>query len=177
MDIHESWEKALKRTEIVRPRIQPLHAFETTHLPYLFLAESSVNTGDSVVRKGEVLVERPALVLPPSNPQFEGFGFEKDFPSAQDYLSTFLLVRGIRFPSLKYENVVSSLDVFEGRLQKAIDHFKKELQIKENTSTGLVIGPEDCWQLSVLIFICSQILKSSDGDVQQLLDRYKRKGF
>ena len=69
MDIHKSWEKALKRTEIIRPRVQPLHAFESTHLPYIFLGESSVNTGDSVVRKGEVLVEKPALVLPPSTPQ------------------------------------------------------------------------------------------------------------
>ncbi len=58
MDIEKTWEKALKYTEIIRPRVEPLNTFRTTHLPYIFLTESSVNVGDSVVRKGEVLVEK-----------------------------------------------------------------------------------------------------------------------
>ena len=41
-------------------------------------------------------------------------------------------------------------------------------------ATGLFIGPEDCWQFSVLIFVCSQILKSAEGDIQKLLDQYKK---
>jgi len=40
MDIHDSWEKALKATEIIRPRVQPLQTFEATQIPYVFLAES-----------------------------------------------------------------------------------------------------------------------------------------
>jgi len=173
MDIHESWEKALKQTEIVRPRVQPLSTFDATQIPYIFLAESVVNRGDTVVRKGEITVEKPSIILPPYMPQLEGFEFEKKFAGAEDYLTTFLLVRGIKFPSMKYENKVNSLDLYEGKLQSAIDHFSKILQSQENLSTGLVIGPEDCWQFSVLIFVCTQALRSAEGDLRRIFERYR----
>lgn len=173
MDIHESWEKALKHTEIIRPRVQPLQTFEATQIPYIFLAESIVNHGDTVVRKGEVTVEKPSIILPPNLPQFEGFEFEKNFSGVEDYLTTFLLVRGIRFPSLKYENKIDSLDVREEKLLKAIESFSHMLQRQENVTAGLVVGPEDCWQFSILIFICSQVVRSAEGDIRKLFDRFK----
>ena len=175
MDIQESWEKALRRTEIVRPRIQPLHTFAATQLPYIFLSESSVNAGDTVVRKGEVAVEKPSIILPFNLPQFEGFDFEKRSALEQDILTSFLLVRGVKFPSYKFQNQTHSLDVYEGRLRNAIEFFSHQLQKEENVSTGLLIGPEDCWQFSVLIFIGSQALKSADGDIRKLLDDFKKR--
>lgn len=176
MDIHESWEKALKHTEIVRPRIQPLQTFDVTQIPYIFLAESAINHGDTVVRKGEIAVDKPSIILPPHLPQFEGFEFEKKFSGIEDYLATFLLVRGIRFPSMKYENKMASLDLREEKLPKAIDFFLHQLQKQENLSTGLVVGPEDCWQFSILIFVCSQMVRSSEGDIRKLFDRFREQG-
>lgn len=172
MDIHESWEKALRSTEIIRPRVQPLQTFESTQIPYVFLAESIVNPGDTVVRKGEVTVDKPTIILPPDLPQFEGFEFDQKFSGVEDYLTTFLMVRGIRFPSMKYENKIASLDLREEKLSKAIEFFSRMLQRQENVSTGLVIGPEDCWQFSVLIFICGQITRSAEGDIRKLFDRF-----
>ncbi len=176
MNIHENWEKALKYTEIIRARVMPLLTHSTTKLPYIFLAESSLNVGDTVVRKGEVWVERPSLVLPPNSPQFQGFDFEKESSLNQDLITSFLLVRGIRFPSLKYENKTHLLDVYEGRLRKAIEDYSHRLEREENVSTGLVAGPEDCWQFSVLIFTCAQALKSADGDIRKLLEEFRKKG-
>jgi len=176
MDIHDSWEKALKATEIIRPRVQPLQTFAATQIPYVFLAESAVNHGDTVVRKGEVTVEKPTIILPPHLPQFEGFEFDEKFSGVEDYLTTFLLVRGIRFPSMKYENRIESLDIREEKLSKAVEFFSHALERQENVSTGLVIGPEDCWQFSVLIFICGQITRSAEGDVRNLFDRFKGSG-
>lgn len=170
MDIHEQWEKALKKTEVIRPRVQPLHTYDVTHLPYICLSESSINTGDTVVRRGEVLVQKPAIILPQNLPQFEGFDFEKNLNISEDFLKTFFLVRGVSFPSLKYNNITASLDLYEGRLSEAIDHYAKSLQQEENIHAGLIMGPEDCWQFSVLIFICTQIIKSADGDIRKLLE-------
>lgn len=171
----EIWEKALRYTEIVRPRIQPLATDGPTFLPYIFLAESSVNVGDTVVRRGEVIVEKPAIILPQNLPQFEGFESPQEQPFNPDMVTNFLLVRGIRFPSMKYNNRTYSLDVREGKLQSAIDHYGRELQRQENLTTGLVIGPEDCWQFSILVFICSQVLRSAEGDIQKLLDDYHKR--
>ncbi len=174
MNIQDSWEKALRKTEILRSRIKPLKTDEATPLPYIFLAESSVNKGDCVVRKGEVLVEKPSIILPSASPQFEGFDFDKEDSFNQNLFTSFLMVRGIKFPSFKYNNKTNSLDIYEGRLQKAIDHYSHELQTKEDIRTGLVAGPEDCWQFSIIIFICNQILRQADGDIKRLLDEYRK---
>jgi len=176
MNIHESWEKALKATEIIRPRVQPLQTFESTPIPYIFLAESALHHGDTVVRKGEVTVEKPSIILPPHLPQFEGFDFEEKFSGVEDYLTTFLLVRGIRFPSMKYENKIESLDIREEKLARVAEFLLNTLQRQENVSTGLVIGPEDCWQFSILIFICGQIVRSAEGDIRKLFERFEENG-
>ena len=174
MDIEKTWEKALKYTEIIRPRVEPLHTFKTTHLPYVFLAESSVNEGDCVVRKGEVLVEKPSIILPPDSPHLEGFDFKDVSRYQQDMIINFFLVRGIGFPSLKYNNKTYSLDIFEGRLSQAIEKHTHELQKAENVTSGLVIGPTDCWQFSILIFVGMQILRSTDNDIKNLMNRGRR---
>lgn len=175
MDIQQLWEKALKKTEIIRSRAQPLHTYETTKLPYLFLSESSVNVGDSVVRKGKVMVERPSIVLPENIPHFEGFEFDEELDLSEDMVTNFLLVRGIRFPSYRYNNRTYSLDIFEGHLSRAIDHFSNQLEKKEDVHTGLVIGPEDCWQFSILIFIGTMVARSADKDIKKLLEDFERR--
>lgn len=174
MDIEKTWEKALKYTEIIRPRVKPLDTVKTTHLPYIFLAESSVNEGDCVVRKGETLVEKPTLLLPPGSPQLDGFDFRDASKQHQEMITNFFLVRGIEFPSLKYNNKTYSLDIFEGRLSQAIEQYTQELQKEENVTAGLIIGPEDCWQFSVLIFICTQIVRSADNDIKSFRNRWNR---
>jgi len=175
MDMMERWEKALKKTEIIRSRIQPLKTFETTRLPYIFLSESAVNIGDTVVRKGEISVDKPSLIMPENIPHFEGFEFEEESEPGEDMVINFLLVRGIRFPSYNYNNQTISLDIHEGKMSNAISHFSDILQKEENVHAGLVTGPEDCWQFSVLIFICSMVARSSDADIRKLLDNIEKK--
>lgn len=173
MQIDDLWQKALKKTEIIRTRVQALKTYQETRVPYIFLSESSINDGDTLVRKGEIVVEKPALVLPPNIPQFSGFDF-KEQEIQEDSVINFLLVRGIALPSLKYNNQTASLDIYENSLAKAIKHYEQMLQSKENVQAGLIAGPEDCWQFSLLIFICSQIVKNADHDIKHLINEYKR---
>ena len=176
MDLEKSWEKALRQTEIIRARVQSLMTQSETQVPYILLSESSVNEGDTVVRKGIVVVDKPAIILPPHHPMFSGFEFEKEGTVSDNAFVSFLLVRGIHLPSLRYDNITSSLDIFEGKLSAAIKEFKKDLQEKENVHTGLIAAPEDCWQFSLLIFICSQIMKNTDQDMRHLIKEFKGRG-
>lgn len=176
MDIQESWQRAVNNTKVVRPRVQELHTFSATKLLYIFLAESALNPGDTVVRKGEVVVDKPSIVLPSNLPQFEGFNFDEAFPFSEDTFMNFLLVRGISFPSLKYNNKTQLLDIYEGSLHKAVDFYLNKLEKEENVNVGLISGPQDCWQFSVLIFICTQVAKSAEGDIQKILAEFMRKG-
>ena len=175
MDIQDAWEKSLKNTEIVRSRVQALLTFTDTRVPYILLSESTVNMGDTVVRKGEVLVQKPSIVLPPNLPQFQGFEFEKETDFNREAVTNFLLVRGVSLPSLKYDNKIYSLNVHEGKLSNTIAHYCDTLQREEDVHTGLIAGPEDFWQFSILIFICSQIAKNAQTDIKKLLDEYKKK--
>ena len=175
MDIQELWDKARKQTEILRMRLQDLPTFESAMVPYIFLAESSVNPGDTVVRRGHVLIERPSLVLPSFSPQFEGFDFESDLHLSESAVATFLLVRGIQFPSLKYRHQVSSLDLFEQSLQQAIAHFTEQLKVAEDIRMGLVVGPEDAWQFSLLLFVGALVVRSTEGDLRRILEEWRKR--
>jgi hypothetical protein len=176
MNIHEGWEKAAKRTKIIRPRVQPLDALSATTIPYVFLSRSKINPGDTVVRKGNILVEKPLIVLPQNMPQFDGFKFEEEMAMDEDLLKSFFLVRGIRFPSMKYNNR-SEIEVFEGVLPKAIEHFANLFERSEDTQTGLVTGPEETWPLSVLLFVCGQAAKCAEADVRRIFDDAEHRGL
>lgn len=178
MDIDKIWEKALRHTEIIRTRVQALLTLQETPVPYILLSESSVNMGDTVVRQGQVIVERPSLIIPPNNPQFVGFEFEEEEGKEgidQNALINFLLVRGVTLPSLKYDNKTNLLDIYEGKLANAIKYYKDLLQKQENVQTGLIAGPEDCWQFSLLIFICFQVARNAENDIRKLLEKYHQR--
>ena len=173
MNIQDSWEKAVKETRIIRPRVKTLSTQVATDLPYILLSESLVNRGDTVVRKGKISVEKPTIILPHNLPQFEGFDFEKELNLSQDTVTNFLLIRGIKFPSLKYSHESVSLDLFEGELKRAMAKFSDDLARREEVEAGLITGPDDCWPFSVLIFVCSQIVRSAPNDIQKFLDDLK----
>ena len=175
MDFQQAWEDALKNTQIVRRRVALLQTFDDTRVPYVFLSPSLINDGDTVVRKGEVLVQKPSLILPPNIPQFDGFEFGREEGADQSSVINFLLMRGIAFPSLKYNNKTSSLDVFEGGMDRAVPFVANQLEREEDVMRGLVTGHEETWPFSILIFICSQIGRNSDMDLKRLMDDYRRR--
>ncbi|MDI6703727.1 MAG: hypothetical protein QME40_03530 [bacterium] len=175
MGLEEEWNRAVRETKIIRSYLSTLLSFKDTELPYTFLAKSKVNVGDTVVRKGKVLAHKPLLILPPNYPQFEGFEFEKDYQVNPDTIRSFLLMRGVSFPSLKYSNETCSLDIFEGSLTKATDYFSLELEKKEDVHSGLIVGPEDCWQFSILIYVANLMVKSAPNDIRKILEDFWKK--
>jgi len=172
MNIEELWQKAVNKTEIHRARLRYLYTFDQTSLPYVYLAESSVNDGDVVVRQGSIVAERPMILLPGNLPQFEGFQMQdKNFNIGNDSVAAFLFMRGVSFPAMKYSNEVHKLDVMPGPLSKVVTRYKNDLQKKEDINTGLVISPEDCWQFAVLIYAAALAAKSMPEDVKNILKR------
>ncbi|MCK4519254.1 MAG: hypothetical protein KAU12_03950 [Candidatus Omnitrophica bacterium] len=177
MDIEKLWEKALKKTEIQRARLNKLHTFKATELPYTLLTESSVNIGDTVVRKGTIKVNKPLIIMPHQYPVFEGFNFEEDIHVGDDMLRSFLLMRGISLPSLRYSNKTYSVDLYEDSLKKAIEHYKDILQKKEDIKQGLIVGADDAWKFSLLIYVAAMVSKSASSDIQAFLNKLREEGF
>jgi hypothetical protein len=174
MDIEQLWDKAQEKTEVIRGRVKGLATFSHTTVPYIFLAESSVNDGHTVIREGRVIVDKPMIVLPEDMPQFEGFDFNEELDMEGDSVQMFFLMRGIRFPSLKYNNSVEKLDLEESSLAKAIEKHKKQLERKENVSAALIVGPDDCWQFSILFYLASLVGRCTRADVMNFLEKMRR---
>lgn len=175
MDIDEVWDRAVRETQILRSRMSGLASHDTTRLNYLFLAESMVNIGDTVVRRGDILVCKPIIFLPRYHPLFEGFDFKKDYGLDEDSVTTFLLMRGVQFPSLKYSHKAHTLDIFEGSLKEAIREFKDQLERVEDIQTGLVVGPEDTWQFSLLIYVATLVERSAPEDIRRFLEQLRQR--
>lgn len=175
MDLSEKWQRAVEETQILQAYPHLLAAENSTTLPYVFLAASEINPGDTVVRKGKVVVDRPLILLPKNNPQFSGFELEQEMETDEDHLSFFLMLRGIHFPSLKYHNEICTMDVFEGDVQKASDQFRFDFDKQDDHVTGLMIGPSCCWQFSVLLYVSTLINRSAASDLQRFLHDLRRR--
>lgn len=174
MDIQENWEKALSQTDIIRSRVRQLQTFDDTKVPYILLSESLVNLGDTVVRKGDVTVTKPSIILPSHIPQFDGFKFDEETAFTQEMVMNFLMVRGVSMPSMKYSNQTYSVDVFEGPLDRAVAQHKDDLQHREDVQTGLVVCPDDCWDFSLLLYIGTQVMRNAQTDIRHLLKKYQK---
>lgn len=173
MDIEQLWEKAQKNTEIVRGRVKGLPTFSSARVPYIFLAESVVNEGHTVARKGRIIIEKPMIFLPEDLPQFEGFDIEEDFDIEQGAMQMFFMMRGIRFPSLKYNNAVETLDLEELSLAKSVEKHKRELEREENVNTALILGPDDCWQFSILLYMAGLVGRCARNDIANLMEKFR----
>lgn len=172
MDLEERWQKTLDETRIIRFYHALLSSHEATEIPYIFLAASSINEGDTVMRKGRVMIDKPLIILPQNMPQFSGFELEEIFGLDENSLRLFFMVRGIRFPSLKYQHEIATVDIVEGELKKAIDQKADELERQEDLVTGLIVGSSELWQLSVLLYIIILINRSASSDLGKFLEEH-----
>lgn len=177
MDLQEAWEKATKETEIIRGRRHPLSPYRTEELSYIFLSESEVNLGDTLIRKGKVVIHRPSIILPPYCPRFEGFEFEKECGVNNEILKTFLVVRGVSLPSFEFTNEIAGMDLCEGSLDNAVNYFLDEFQRTEDINTSLIAGPGDCYQFSILVFVAAMVGLSASSDLEKLMKDLRKRSW
>lgn len=173
MDLEEKWQRTLEETKIIKFYHPHLATQEPTNLPYIFVGESTINLGDSVVRKGKVMVDRPLIVLPQNMPQFSGFDFE-EYGADNSEMQLFFMIRGINFPSLKYKHEVADIEVVSNEPSALLDRYQNELEQQEDFTTGLVYGLSECWQLSILIYVSMLINRSATRDVEHYLNELRK---
>ncbi len=173
MDIEQIWKKALKETEIYRQRLDFLPTFEGVDLSYILLSKSEFSPQDTVVRKGSVYVSRPMILMPPDYPIFEGFDFKEVTGLSQDSIQSFLYMRGIRLPSLKYYNKTYTMDIMEVPLEDVLKDIGNKLERMEDIHTGLIVGPNDIWQFSLLIYVANIVARSIGNDIRKMMDDNK----
>ncbi|MDP6112815.1 MAG: hypothetical protein QF437_02440 [Planctomycetota bacterium] len=168
MALREDFMRALGETQIIRQRQSSLLTLSETELAYVLLSESAMNVGDTVVRKGVVKVDKPQLLLLNNPTEFEGFEYEDNSEENGAFMA---LARMASFPPGKYSNIANQMEVYSGSLEKAIDHYERELDRSGDHHTGLCAGPVDIWALSLFVYVGKMVAKSASSDLDDMINR------
>jgi len=167
----EDFEKKLKlarqQTQILRTRKSDLFTFGTTSLPYVFLAESLINEGDTIIRRGEVKTAKPSLIMGEDLPTFEGFSDEE----SDHKQMSFVFGRGFQFPSLNFQNNDMQLEVVSKELKAVSDEVQNEFDKTHDSRTAVISGPEESWAFSLLIYAGEMTKRSAPGNIKDMFER------
>jgi len=173
IDIDKKWQEALRKTKIVRSKYGKLETFKKTIVPYVLISKSLVNKDTTVVREGKVEVSPVMIHLPSGNFEFYGFDFKETTDYSDEIIKSFLLIRGVQLPSMKYCNTQVKLEVFDKPIEEVVKEYKELLLRKEDIDTGIIISIPDIWQFSLIIYLANLVAKSIDNDIKNIFDFLK----
>ena len=169
----ERWARAFDQTRLHRTRKHDLYTFGATRLPYIFLAESSINTGDTIVRRGEISTDKPAILLGNAEgPRFEGFQ-----DGDGDQRDQLLFARAFRFPGLNVQNQSMHMDIVARDMSALCDELMAELELKRDSRTAVIEGPEDLWGLSLIFYAAKMTSRSAPSNMRDFMERGELPGL
>lgn len=169
MSFQEDFARAVQETEIHRGRRSRLLTVGSTELPYILLNRSVVNRGDTVVRRGVLRVEEPAILVMQRPHQFEGFGDE----SGDRGDAMVALGRMAHLPPARYTNKDVVMDVRDGEIDRVLLEIDQQLDASHDERTGLMTGPVEVWHFSLMVYVGHMVRQSASGDMNDLMRRLR----
>ncbi|MHC4757623.1 MAG: hypothetical protein ACYTE8_03105 [Planctomycetota bacterium] len=168
----EKFREYWKHTEIIREYQRVLFTFGDMELPYVFVAESRQLSERTVVRKGTVFLQRPRIVLPGQSrgPEFEGF----EHPDAIGREAAFLF-RAAKLPISHITNKLFAQEKLEyGRAEDVIERISSEMDLRNDTDTGLVKGSVDGADVSLIRYSFGLAIKSAPDNIREFLEHTRK---
>ena len=165
----ERLEYAIRHTQVLRPPRQNLETFGITKVRYHLLtapayADLVAGEGETVVREGQVIAERPRVVTPYYLLNLEGFSHH-----ARRYLEK-MAQEELSSPALlyRYRNEVEGLSIVSEPLDQLAQKLTEKLE-REGTALACVIkGVDELWDVSLLRFIHEFTIRSLQSNVMDL---------
>ena len=165
----ETLEYAISHTQVLRPPRQNLETFGITKVRYHLLtapayADLVAGEGETVVREGQVIAERPRVVTPYYLLNLQGFSHHArrylEKMAQEEHSSPALLYR--------YRNEVEGLSIVSEPLDQLAQKLTEKLE-REGTALACVIkGVDELWDVSLLRFIHEFTLRSLQSNVMDL---------
>jgi hypothetical protein len=169
-DFNEYW----SATEVIREYQRMLFTFGAMELPYVLVAEHGRFSDRAVVMRGTVVLQRPQIVLPShfAGPEFmEGFEHADALPPEALYL-----LRTMQVPYSQISNKPVATEQIEyGSVQSVIDKFDKEMDIHEDTETGLIKGVLEGADICLMRYSLGLAIKSAPGNVKEFFEHLRRR--
>ena len=146
---------AVEHTEVVRPPEQTLATFGVTNIYYYLLTEPVYKEilgkeGETVVREGKMIAEKPKIVTPYYLLSlFEGFEHGKEFAE--------YLVReygpneaGLLY---RYRNEPAETNVLSSPMETVIHNIKQKIDREGNPMAAIIKGVDEMWDICLMKFI------------------------
>ena len=157
--------EAVRHTEILRPPRQSLSTFGTTNVYYYLVTEPAYSdlvpdAGETVIREGRVITEKPKIVTPYYLSRLEGFSFD-----AKRYFEMLIRTYGADAPGLfyTYRNEPKELNIVSDNWQAVVAKLNEEIDKRGDPLASIIKGVDDLWDVSLFKFI-HEITKSSLQD-------------
>ncbi len=167
------FEECWKATEIIREYQRMLFTFGDMEVPYVLVTEHDRFKDRAVIRRGVVMLQKPQIFLPShyGGPEFqEGFEHADAIPPE----ATFLL-RAMQLPYCQIRNRPIAREHMEyGSLQSILDRFEREMENQEDTETGLIKGPSEGADVSLMRYSLGLAIKSAPGNVREFFEHLRR---
>ncbi|MFA6815815.1 MAG: hypothetical protein WCS73_05920 [Lentisphaeria bacterium] len=168
MPSYEDLWYAAKLTEIVYMPSKILETFGESRVKYLILSEDMENPSKICLRSGVVLAERPRIITPQYFIQQNIQNFNAD---ARKYFSEVLSGKqralfvqyGLNFRKEAYTE-----EFVMGQIQEIAHQAAGDAQDNLQEMRGVIIAPDDGWEISLMKFITELVQKSAPYHMQQL---------
>lgn len=165
--------QAVRETEIIRLPRRSLATFGTTNLAYYLLTEPvyqeiAGDTGETVVREGRVIAERPRIVTPHYLSRLEGFSGD-----ARRYFKMLLETQGAHTPGLfyAYKNELHQTSIVSESLPLVVQKINEEINRRADSLASIIKGVDELWDVSLLKFIFEMTRGSLGHNVMQMQSR------
>jgi hypothetical protein len=158
---------AMEHTELVRVPQQELATFGSSIVDYWVVTELARNV--TVVRDGKVLAEKPKIITPAYLINVEGFSEQ-----ARRYIA--IMARehpdesGVFY---RYKNEPKEMNVVSEPIRGVIDKLVARVEEAHNPLSTIIRGPEELWDLSLLMFVYELTKRSIHSNISE----FYRRGF
>jgi hypothetical protein len=161
--------RAVMGTEIVRLPTNRLATFGTTNIHYYLVTEPAYaepgQSGESVVREGKVVSERPRIVTPYYLARLEGFGTD-----ARKYFEMLKSESGADSAGIfyAYRNELEQTNIVADKPVNVVGRLADEIDRSRDPLTTLLRGMDELWDVSLLKFIYELTRQSLSGNLQEM---------
>jgi len=169
----QDFEYAMESTRVVIAPERIIETFGSTSFRFVLVTEFMDATNQVRVRGGSIEAERPRIVAPQHFQKMllDGFG-----ERARDF-ADWLEQHGNLVKVLRYGFSLKKTDIYEHTisqsLESAVERLQGELKKEDDSSTALITGIEDGWEVCLLKFTSDLIRKSSSENVNE----WQRRGL
>lgn len=170
MEAEERVRYAIEHTEMVRAPRQSLATFGVSDIRYYLLTlpaytDIAGDTGETVVREGRVIAERPKIVTP-----HYLINLFQGFEHGQEYAEYVLRTYGANEPGLlyRYRNEPADMNILSSPMESVIESINQEIDRSGNPLSTIIKGVDELWDISLMKFIHDITRQSLGSNVMEM---------